>query len=71
MKVSTQTRPRLGKRRRRRRKKQPDPLTALRVEWLRWLVQEYGPDSVAEWRDPPVRFRDWKRARELEAYEAA
>ncbi|MDH3591660.1 MAG: hypothetical protein OER88_07270 [Planctomycetota bacterium] len=72
MKVTTRTKPRIGDvRRRRRRKKQPDPRTLLRVEWLKWLVSEYGAEHVADWQTPPVSFRDWCRSRELEAHEAA
>ena len=71
MKTSTRTQPRVGDTRRRRRKKTPDPITELRVEWLQWLVEEFGGDLVSEWQEPPVAFADWKRDRELAAHEAA
>ena len=72
MKTSIQTRPRIGDLpRRRRRKKQPDSMTQLRVEWLAWLVAEFGPEAVSDWQQPAVSFREWKRDRELAAHEAA
>jgi hypothetical protein len=71
MKISTRTKPRIGETRRRRRKKAPDPMTELRVEWLEWLVSEYGADAVSDWQEPPVTFAEWKRERELSAHEAA
>lgn len=71
MRVSIQTKPRIGKQPRRRRKRQPDPETELRVEWITWLVAEFGAEAAAEWQQPPVTFREWKRARELAAHEAA
>jgi hypothetical protein len=71
MKTSIATQPRIGDVPRRRRKKQPDPETTLRVQWLEWLVAEFGADTVSEWQDPPVSFQEWKRARELAAHEAA
>ncbi|MHC4549304.1 MAG: hypothetical protein ACYTEZ_11070 [Planctomycetota bacterium] len=72
MRATTRTKPRIGGRPpRRRRKKEPDALTLLRVEWLEWLVAEFGPEAVSEWQDPPVTFAEWKRARELAAHEAA
>ena len=71
MNISTRTKPRIGDTRRRRKKKNPEPLTALRVEWLEWLVEKYGADVVSDWQDPPVTFTEWKRARELSAHEAA
>jgi len=73
MRVTIQTSPRIGDRprRRRRKKKHPDPLTVLRVEWLEWLVAEYGPDAVGDWSEPPVSFEQWRALRELAAHEAA
>ena len=71
MKATTRTKPRIGDLRRRRRKKEPEPRTLLRVQWLEWLVAEFGPDTVSEWQEAPVSFREWKRARELSAHEAA
>ena len=71
MRVTTRTKPRIGELRRRRRKKDPDPRTLLRVEWLEWLVTEFGSEAVSEWQESPVSFREWKRARELSAHEAA
>lgn len=71
MKATTRTKPRVGDVRRRRRKKEPDARTLLRVEWLKWLVAEFGSDAVSEWQEAPVSFREWKRARELSAHEAA
>ncbi len=72
MKISTRTSPRIGNvGRRRRKKKFPEPMTLLRVEWLQWLVAEFGPELVSEWEKPPVSFREWCRSRELAAHEAA
>ncbi len=71
MKASIRTSPRIGDLPRRRRKKEPDRETTLRIAYLEWLVSEFGADAVAEWQDPPVTFREWKRARELAAHEAA
>ena len=72
MRSSIRTQPKLSDpRRRRRRRKEPSTETLLRIEWLKWLVTEYGPEVVSEWQDPPVRFREWKRGRELAAHEAA
>jgi hypothetical protein len=71
MKASISTQPRIGDVPRRRRKKQPDPETTRRVEYLEWLVTEYGADMVAEWQEPPVTFEEWKRAKALAAHEAA
>jgi len=31
----------------------------------------HGADVVAEWEEPPVTFEEWRRARELAAFEAA
>ncbi len=59
---------------RRRKKKEPGRLTLLRVEWLTWLVEEYGADRVAEWDVRPAdvpSFEDWLRVRQLAAYVAA
>ena len=36
----------------------PEP-SRLRVEWLRWLVDRYGPLAVASWQEPPVSFEEW------------
>lgn len=71
MSISIRTQSRTRDTRRRRRKKTPDKETLLRVEWLNWLVEKYGADVVADWQDPPVRFAEWKAARELSAHEAA
>ena len=71
MKASIRTSPRVGDVPRRRKKKEPDRQTLLRIEYLEWLVAEFGADSVAEWQEPPVSFPEWKRARELAAHEAA
>jgi len=72
MRATIHTQPRIGTiSRRRRRKKEPDARTLLRVEWLRWLVEEYGTEAIAEWQEPPVSFHEWKRVRELAAHEAA
>ena len=65
------TLPRIGYVPKRRRKKQPTPKTLLHVEYLEWLVGEFGAERVAEWQEPPVTFEEWKRARELAAHEAA
>lgn len=65
------TLPRIGYVPKRRRKKKPAPINLLQVEYLEWLVAEFGSDAVAEWQDPPVGFDEWKRARELAAHEAA
>jgi hypothetical protein len=71
VRTSIRTQPKLGELRRRRRKKKPAPVTLLRIEWLTWLVEEFGPEAVSEWQDPPVSFREWKLTRELAAHEAA
>ena len=71
MKTTLQTRPRIGYVPKRRKRKKPSPQTLLRIEWLRWLVEEFGPESVSEWQEPPVTFQEWKLNRELEAHEAA
>ncbi len=75
MRITIQTAPRIGDRpngrRRRRKKKNPEPLTALRVEWLEWLVTEYGAEPVGDWAEPPVTFAQWRALRELAAHEAA
>jgi len=71
MKTTVKTQPRIGHVGRRRKKKVPSPETLLRVEWLTWLIAEFGPDTVADWQEPPVPFAEWKRARELAAHEAA
>lgn len=65
------TQPRIGYRPKRRRKKKPAPETVLHVEWLRWLVDEFGSSAAAEWQEAPVSFQEWKRERELAAHEAA
>ena len=65
------TLPRIGYVPKRRRKKQPTTKTLLHVEYLEWLVSEFGAERVAEWSEAPVSFEEWKRARELEAHEAA
>jgi len=65
------TLPRIGYVPKRRRKKKPTPTNILQVEYLEWLVAEFGPETVADWQDPPVTFEDWKRARKLAAHEAA
>ena len=59
---------------RRRKKKEPRRLTLLRVEWLAWLVEEYGADRVAQWDDVTgdvPSFEDWLRVRRLAAHVAA
>ena len=68
---TTRTQPRIGYLPKRRKKKQPTAKTMLRIEWLNWLVEEYGASVVADWQQPAVTFQDWKRVRELAAYEAA
>jgi len=65
------TQPRIGYVPKRRRKKKPTPDTLLHVEWLRWLVDEFGAERAAEWQEAPVCFEEWKRERELAAHEAA
>ena len=71
MKPTIQTRPRIGDLPKRRKKKTPTPETVLRIEWLGWLVDEFGPERAAEWLEPPVTFHEWKRQREMSAHEAA
>ena len=71
MKPTIQTRPRIGDLPKRRKKKTPMPETILRIEWLGWLVEEYGPEKAAVWLEAPVSFREWKRRREIAAHEAA
>ena len=65
------TQPRIGYVPKRRRKKKPTPEILLHVEWLRWLVEEFGPNAAAQWQEAPVCFQEWKRMRELAAHEAA
>ncbi|MHC4954258.1 MAG: hypothetical protein ACYTGZ_10235 [Planctomycetota bacterium] len=71
MKPTIQTRPRIGDLPKRRKKKIPAPETELRIEWLEWLIAEFGPEQASEWQEPPVSFREWKLSRELKAHEAA
>jgi len=71
MKPTIQTLPRIGDMPKRRKKKTPSPETELRIEWLAWLVEEFGADRASEWQEPPVSFREWKLNRSLEAHEAA
>ena len=71
MKPTIQTRPRIGHQPKRRKKKTPLPETLLRIEWLEWLVAEFGADAAADWVEPPVSFREWRRERELAAHCAA
>ena len=71
MKPTIQTLPRIGDLPKRRKKKTPAPETLLRIEWLRWLIEEFGAEAASGWIDPPVSFREWRRDRELEAHEAA
>lgn len=71
MKNTIRTKEKVGFVPRRRKKKTPAPETVRRVEWLRWLVERYGADAVAEWTEPPVSFESWCRERELAAHEAA
>ena len=71
MKPTIQTRPRIGDLPKRRKKKTPAPETLLRIEWLEWLVAEYGAEAASEWIEPPVSFRGWLVRRALEAHEAA
>ena len=65
------TQPRIGYVPKRRRKKKPNPEILLHVEWLRWLVDEFGPEAAAGWQEAPVGFQEWKRERELASHEAA
>ena len=65
------TQPRIGYVPKRRRKKKPTPDSLLHVQWLRWLIEEFGSEAASEWQEAPVSFPEWKRARELGAYEAA
>ena len=71
MKPTIHTRPRIGDLPKRRKKKTPAPETLLRIEWLEWLVAEFGAEAASEWIEPPVTFREWRRMRELAAHEAA
>jgi len=71
MKGSIRTQDRTAETGRRRRAKQPSPETLLRIEWLTWLVEQHGADSVSEWQEPPVTFEAWLRERALKAHEAA
>ena len=71
MKPTIQTRPRIGDLPKRRKKKLPNPETELRIEWLEWLVEEFGPEAASEWLEPPVTFHAWQLARALDAHEAA
>jgi len=71
MRISLRTRPKIGFVPKRRRRKKPGPETLLHVEWLSWLVDEFGSHAAAEWQEAPVSFDEWKRARKLAAHEAA
>ncbi|MEM8884401.1 MAG: hypothetical protein AAGD14_10045 [Planctomycetota bacterium] len=71
MKPTIQTRPRIGDLPKRRKKKTPQPETILRIEWLEWLVEKYGPEAASEWQEPPISFAEWCRRRQLDAHEAA
>jgi hypothetical protein len=72
MSISVRTSDRLAQpRKRRKKKKAPSQETLLRVDWLNWLVAEYGASTVAEWEEPPVSFEDWLRIRSLAAHIAA
>ena len=42
----------------------PPESSRLRVQWLEWLVEEYGPVQVASWQDPPASFEAWVELRE-------
>ena len=47
-----------------RSKKAPPELpTVTRVAWLEWLVNRYGPESVATWREAPVSLDRWAAGR--------
>jgi hypothetical protein len=69
--TTIRTQSRVGDEPKRRKKKQPSAEVELRIRWLAWLVEKYGPDTVAEWQDPPVRFEEWCAERALSAHEAA
>jgi hypothetical protein len=69
--TTIRTQPRAGETTKRRKKKQPSAEVELRIQWLCWLVEKYGPDTVAEWQDPPVGFDEWRAEKALSAHEAA
>jgi hypothetical protein len=71
MKPTIHTQPRIGDLPKRRKKKTPSPETVLRIEWLAWLIEEFGAETASEWQEPPVTFREWCRTRSLNAHEAA
>ena len=63
------TQPRNGFVPKRRPKKKPTAKSLLHVEWLIWLVDEFGPCASADWQEPPISFEAWQRARELAAHD--
>lgn len=48
-----------GKMKRLRIERNANP--TLRVRWLSWLAEEYGPDIMAEWQEPPISFEEWSQ----------
>ncbi len=52
----------------RRPKKRPTAKSLLHVEWLIWLVNEFGACATADWQEPPISLEAWKRAREFAAH---
>ncbi len=71
MRSSIRTQPKIGYVPRRRRKKTPSSETLHRIEWLKWLVEEFGGEAASQWLVPPVTYEAWCRSRQLQAHEAA
>ena len=40
----------------------PDPAISRRIEWLQQLVEEFGPNEVSRWFEPPPgwTFDEWE-----------
>ena len=53
----------------RRPKREPTVKSLLHVEWLIWLVDEFGACATADWQEPPISLEAWQQARELAAHE--
>ena len=47
----------------------PDPATARRIEWLQELVEEFGPNEVSHWFEPPPgwTFDEWESQASIHA----
>lgn len=45
----------------------PSAETLERIRFIDYLVEEYGPEAVAEWQDPPISIEEWRRKCSLES----